>query len=219
MSRPTYRAVIFDMDGTIIDNMRYHGLAWLTVAQKLGSSLTLESFEREFAGKKNEELVPLLSPTPLSDEQVAHIAEEKELLYRASYAPHLAPLPGFTELTVQLRAAGIKLLVATAAPRANRDFIFDGLALHDVFDAVVGAEDVTRGKPHPDIFLRAAELAGVPPSECLVFEDAVNGVLAARAAGMDVVAVLTTTPADVLAAAGARWTVDDYRSVPGELFR
>ncbi|MET0285102.1 MAG: beta-phosphoglucomutase family hydrolase [Polyangiales bacterium] len=219
MSSTKYRAAIFDMDGTIIDNMRYHGIAWLTVAQKLGASLTLESFERDFAGKKNEELVPLLSKTPLSDDEVARIAEEKEQLYRASYAPHLALLPGFTELVTKLRGQGIKLLVATAAPRANRDFIFDGLALHDVFDAVVGAEDAARGKPHPDIFLRAAELAGVPASECLVFEDAVNGVLAARAAGMDVVAVLTTTPAEVLAAAGARWTIEDYRTVPSELFR
>jgi beta-phosphoglucomutase len=217
MSFP-YRAVIFDMDGTIIDNMRFHAEAWVTVARKYGTELSAEQFEREFAGKKNEELVPLISKVPLSAEDVQRIAEEKEQLYRSAYAPHLAPLPGFEALLVTLRAGGSKLLVATAAPRANRDFVFDGLALHDAFDAVVGAEDAARGKPHPDIFLRAAELAGVPPSECLVFEDAVNGVLAARAAGMEVVAVLTTAPAKSLIEAGARWTIQDYRALPRELF-
>jgi beta-phosphoglucomutase len=214
----SYRAVIFDMDGTILDNMRFHAEAWVTVARKLGSALTAEQFERQFAGKKNEELVPLLSERELSDEEIARVAEEKEQLYRAAYAPHLVPLAGFRELVQALRAKGIKLLVATAAPRANRDFVFDGLALHESFDGVVGAEDAARGKPHPDIFLRAAELAGVPPAQCLVFEDAVNGVLAARAAGMEVVAVLTTTPAELLTAAGARWTIPDYRALPSELF-
>ncbi|HEX5661459.1 MAG TPA: HAD family phosphatase [Polyangiales bacterium] len=215
----SYRAVIFDMDGTIVDNMRFHSEAWATVARKLGSTLTPEQFERDFAGKKNEELVPLLSAQPLSAEEVARVSEEKELLYRAAYGPHLAPLAGFRELVASLRAQGMKLLVATAAPRANRDFVFEGLGLHSVFEGVVGAEDAARGKPFPDIFLRASELAGVPPGECLVFEDAVNGVLAARAAGMDVVAVLTTTPAELLAAAGARWTVTDYRTIPAEVFR
>jgi beta-phosphoglucomutase len=213
-----HRAVIFDMDGTLVDNMRFHAEAWLTVAQKLGSTLTVESFEREYAGKKNEELIPLLSEAPLSEAEIARIAEEKEQLYRAAYAPHMAPLAGFSELVAALRVQGIKLLVATAAPRPNRDFTFEGLKLHDVFDAVVGAEDVTRGKPSPDIFLRAAELAGEPPSACLVVEDAINGVRAGRAAGMDVVAVLTTTPAELLRAAGARWTIPDYRSFPRELF-
>jgi beta-phosphoglucomutase len=217
MSFP-YRAVIFDMDGTMLDNMPFHAQAWITVARKLGTELSVPRFEREFAGKKNEELIPLLSPVPLSAEEVQRIADEKEQLYRSAYAPHLAPLAGFEALLLTLRSWGIKLLVATAAPRANRDFVFDGLALHDAFDAVVGAEDAARGKPHPDIFLRAAELAGVPASECLVFEDAVNGVLAARAAGMDVVAVLTTTPAELLTQAGARWTISDYRALPGELF-
>ncbi len=213
-----YRAVIFDMDGTIIDNMRHHADAWITVARKLGSPLTYEQFERDFAGKKNEELVPTLTRDVLTAQDIDRIAEEKEVLYRASYKPHMAPLPGFRDFIVRLKALGVPRLVATAAPRPNRDFIFDGLALHEDFDWVVGAEDVTRGKPFPDIFLRAAALAGLPPEQCLVFEDAVNGVRAGRAAGMDVVAVLTTTPAEVLKQAGARWAIDDYRTLPPELF-
>ncbi|HEY6877268.1 MAG TPA: beta-phosphoglucomutase family hydrolase [Polyangiales bacterium] len=212
-----HRAFIFDMDGTIVDNMRYHAEAWLVMAQKLGSELTLEAFEREFAGKKNEEIIPLLSPRPLSAEEIARIAEEKEQLYRDAYGPHMSLLPGFAALIDALREQGVRRLLATAAPRDNREFLFDGLGLHGFFDAVVGAEDVARGKPHPDIFLRAAALARVEPAECLVFEDAINGVLAGRAAGMDVAAVLTTCSQEALERAGARWTFADYRTLPSEL--
>jgi beta-phosphoglucomutase family hydrolase len=214
-----HRAVIFDMDGTIVDNMRYHAEAWLKVAQKLGAQLTIERFEREFAGKKNEEIIPLLSGRTLTDAEVQAIAAEKEALYRAAYAPHIAPLAGFAELLAKLIQRGIPRVLATAAPRENREFIFDGLGLHASFDAVVGAEDVARGKPHPDIFLRAAQRVDVSPSECLVFEDALNGVAAGRAAGMDVVALLTTAPAELLKRAGAQWTIADYRALPPELFR
>lgn len=214
-----YRAAIFDMDGTIVDNMRFHSEVWLELAAQLGTPVTSEQFEREFAGKKNEEILPLLSKRPLSVEESARIAADKEALYRKAYAPHLAPLAGLTDLLSLLREHGVPCAVATAAPLENRDFILDGLSLREQFSAVVGAESVTHGKPHPDIFLHAAQALNTPPADCLVFEDAINGVLAARAAGMDVVGVLTTTPANILREAGARWTIDDFRDLPGELRR
>jgi beta-phosphoglucomutase len=217
--RPSARlkAAVFDMDGTLLDNMRYHNRAWLEMVRRLGVSATEEQFERHFAGKKNEEIFPELLGRPVEGEELARLADEKESLYRELYRPHLAPLRGARELLERLRASGLRLAVATAAPPGNRTFALDGLMLRPLFEHVVGAEDVKRGKPFPDIFLAAARALGVEPEACVAFEDAIQGVRAARAAGMLAVGVTTTTPAELLKEAGAQWTLTDFSRLPAEL--
>jgi beta-phosphoglucomutase len=217
---PPPSAVLFDMDGTLVDNMRFHVQAWVSMASALGiSGQPEERFEREFAGKRNEEILPVLLGRPLSAEEATRLAEQKEAHYRQLYAPHLVALRGAPELLSRLHRLGRRLAVATAAPAANRDFVLDGLALRPFFSRVIGAEDVTRGKPAPDIFLASARALGVEPSTCVVFEDAINGILAARAAGMFAVGVTTLIPEQTLREAGAHWVIRDFASLPEDLER
>jgi beta-phosphoglucomutase len=215
-------AVLFDMDGTLVDNMRFHVQAWVSLARALGidaAGAPEERFEREFAGKRNEEILPALLGRPLPPEEVARLADQKEAHYRELYGPHLVALRGAPELLTRLRERGRGLAVATAAPSANRDFVLDGLRLRPFFSRVIGAEDVTRGKPAPDIFLATARALEVEPSGCVVFEDAINGILAARAAGMFAVGVTTLVPEQTLREAGAHWVTRDFASLPEDLER
>jgi beta-phosphoglucomutase family hydrolase len=209
-------AVIFDLDGTLVDNMRFHVQAWVAMSRSLGIETPAERFEREFNGRRNEEIFPALLGRPVPPEELARLSEQKESHYRALYAPHLAPLRGARELLVRLRDAGLGLAVASAGPRPNRAFVLDGLQLRPFFSHVVGAEDVTRGKPAPDLFLAAARALGVEPAACVVFEDAVHGIHAARTAGMIAVGVTTLTPAEVLREAGAHWVTSDFASLPAD---
>ena len=210
------RAAIFDLDGTLVDNMAFHLRAWQAIGQKLGHAITAEQFERDFAGRKNEEIIPRLLGRLVPPDELHALAEEKESAYRELYRPHLAPMAGAVELMDKLAAKGLKLAIASAAPAANRALVLEGLGWHSRFVAVVGGEGL-RGKPAPDIFLASAERSGVAPAECVAFEDAVNGVASAHAAGMRVAGILSTTPAELLRQAGATWTARDFRALPVEL--
>jgi beta-phosphoglucomutase family hydrolase len=214
---PPLRAAIFDMDGTLVDNMAYHNHAWEVISARLGVPMSAERFQRSYAGKKNEEIFPELLGRPLAPAELDALADEKESLYRELYRPHLALTRGVADLIRGLREAGVPLAVATAAPRANRDFVLDGLGLRGTFTRVVGAEEVRRGKPAPDMFLLAAEGLGVAANACIVFEDAANGVRAALAAGMVAVGITTAAPAADLLGAGAAWAAPDFASLPPEL--
>jgi HAD superfamily hydrolase (TIGR01509 family) len=135
----------------------------------------------------------------ITKESSAELDAEKEALYRELYGPHLEAVPGFDRLIANAKADGVALAVATAAPNDNIVFTLDGLDLRKHFKAVVGAADVARGKPNPDVFLLAAERCGVAPEHCIVFEDAPLGVEAARRAGMRAVVLTTTLPAEAFA--------------------
>ncbi|HEU4382097.1 MAG TPA: HAD family phosphatase [Anaeromyxobacteraceae bacterium] len=213
------RAAVFDLDGTLVDNMAFHGRAWVATAERLGVQATRDQFEREWAGKTSPEIFEILLGGPQPAAVAAKLAAEKEAAYRELYLPHLAPLPGLFPFLARLRSAGVRVALATAAPAENRDFILGALGLERAFEVVQGPEGVARGKPAPDIYLSAAARLGLEGGACVAFEDAVNGVRAARAAGMAVVAVLTTAAEADLRAAGASFAIRDYASLPGELER
>jgi beta-phosphoglucomutase family hydrolase len=193
------RAFIFDMDGTIVDNMAFHTKSWLAFFARRGQQLDADAFFKATAGRQGKEIMRAHLGEHLSDDEAATLDLEKESLYRELYAPHRKTVDGFDELVEQAKLRGVALAVATAAPNANIEFTLDGLDLRRHFDAVVGAADVARGKPNPDVFLKAAERCGVAPEHCIVFEDAPLGVEAARRAGMRAVVLTTTLPADAFA--------------------
>jgi beta-phosphoglucomutase family hydrolase len=190
------RAFIFDMDGTIVDNMAFHTKSWLEFFARRGKQYDPEAFFRETAGAQGREILRERLGPDIPDEEIAVLAQEKDALYREMYGPHRAAIQGFEDFVTQADAQGVALAVATSAPPLNIVFTLDELDLRRHFATVVGAADVKQGKPHPDVFLKAADRLNVPPADCIVFEDAPMGVEAARRAGMRAVVITTTLPAE-----------------------
>lgn len=193
-------AAIFDWDGVIVDSSRAHERAWELLAAETGRALPEGHFRAGF-GRKNDVIIPEILGWSVAADEVARLGRRKEELYREVLgASDLAPLPGVREFLARLAAAGVPCAVGSSTERRNIDTLLATLGLGDVFRALVTAEDVTRGKPDPEVFLRGAERLGVPPARCVVFEDALAGLAAARAGGMAAVGVATTHPAAALAA-------------------
>jgi HAD superfamily hydrolase (TIGR01509 family) len=181
-------AAIFDMDGVLVDNAVYHERAFAEYFASFGVVLKPEMY-----GRGNDELMAELFPDA-DDELRRRYADGKEAYYRQIYAPHIRPVAGLTGLLAELRRNGVPTAVGSSAPMANIDFVLDTLDLRRYFDTVVVAAMVAKAKPAPDIYLRAAELLHTPPARCVVFEDALAGLAAARAAGAKVVGVATSLP-------------------------
>jgi beta-phosphoglucomutase len=203
-------AAIWDVDGTLVDTAELHFDAWVELAREIDRPFTRADFAATF-GRRNPEIIRGLFDEQATDARVAEIGERKELRYReAAVRAGVTLLPGAAELLRGLRAAGWPQAVGSSAPRANLDLILDLTNTRPYFQAVVAMEDTTRGKPDPQVFLTAAAKLGVPPSRCVVFEDAVAGVQAAAAAGMKCVAVrfVGHHPAEALRAAGADRVVE-----------
>jgi beta-phosphoglucomutase family hydrolase len=194
------RAFLFDMDGTIVDNMGFHTDSWVEFFKRRDRTIDRDAFFLATAGRHGREIIRDEMGAHLTEDEVVALNSEKEVVYRELYGPHLKTVAGFEALVLAARADGVKLAVATAAQTSNVTFTLDGLDIRKHFDAVVTAADVPRGKPHPDVFLEAARRVGALPEHCIVFEDAPLGVEAARRAGMRCVVITTTLPASAFAA-------------------
>jgi len=213
----TVKAFIFDMDGTIIDNMRLHRRLWLQTLEKYGAYTDEESFSRTTTGRTNPEILRMYLGATLTGERIHKIGMEKEALYREIYRPHLQALAGLNPFFEKVHKLGIPIALATAAPAVNVDFILDGLEIRKYFHAILDAEAVRNGKPHPEIFLNAAQKLDVHPQGCLVFEDSLAGIEAARRAGMRVIALTTSHPAeDLLKYGHVICAVPDYTALDPE---
>ena len=203
------KAYIFDMDGTMVDNVPYHVQAWKEFSRKYGNELS----ERDvvaWMGMTNRDYQRRILGREVGDEESRLMSEEKEVIYRELYRPHMKPAPGLLGLLDRAQSEGVRLAVASGAPRGNINFILDGLDLRRYFPVLVDDSLYARGKPDPECFLTAAGMLGAEPRDCTVFEDAVKGIQAGKAAGMKVVAVALRTPADELLAAGADVAVKSF---------
>lgn len=186
-----YSALLFDMDGTMIDNMVIHHETWRDLLKTIGHEWSLEQVKERVWGK-NEEIFERLFPGKYSQEEKLQLATRKELAYIERYRSQITLLPGLEPLLCAAKKAGLKTAIVTAAPRMNVDFAYESLQLSRFFDTVVHADEVSRGKPDPEGYLTAAQRLEVEPHKCLVFEDAPVGVRAAHAAHMDAYVLLTT---------------------------
>jgi beta-phosphoglucomutase family hydrolase len=198
---PAAWAALFDWDGVVVDSSRLHALSWEDLAREEGLPLPEGHFKLGF-GRKNEAIIPEILGWAADPGEVRRLSLRKEELYRQSVRETgLDLLPGVRTWLEILRGAGVPCVIGSSTVRANIEAVLDPLELGDFFSGVITGEDVRDGKPHPEVFLRAAGLTGLSPGRCVVFEDAAVGIEAARAGGMRVVAVTTTSPASALAGA------------------
>lgn len=185
-----YKAFLFDLNGTMIDDMHYHIMAWHRILNELGASISLERTKQECYGK-NHELLERIFPGRFSFEEKEVMSLEKEKQYQQAFRPDLKLITGLDNFLAQTHHKGIKMAIGSAAIMFNISFVLDGLGIRHYFDALVSADDVTHSKPDPETYLKCAAALNVRPVDCLVFEDAPKGVEAAERCGMDCV-VLTT---------------------------
>ncbi|MBL7815045.1 MAG: HAD family phosphatase [Saprospiraceae bacterium] len=182
---------IFDMDGTMVDNMMTHHRAWQIKLRELGLEMSLHEVHQTIHGK-NEEIIERLFGDRFTTEERRAISADKEARYREVFKEKLALIEGLSDFLNQCLAQNIPLSIGTAAPPENVQFAMDNLDLHRFFKKVINASDVTKGKPNPEVFEKAAAGMGIPLSHCLVFEDSPTGATTALNAGCPVVVILTT---------------------------
>jgi beta-phosphoglucomutase family hydrolase len=185
------RAVLWDLDGTLVDSEEYHWQSWRDTLEPEGLTITYEQFLASF-GMKNDPIMRDWLGDGYTPERAVRLADAKEADYRRLVSAHgLTALPGAREWLTALHAAGWKQAIVTSAPLANAEVMLRALDLHSVFEAVVTAEDVSHGKPDPEVFLTAAARLGVSPPRAIVVEDAAAGIEGARRAGMKSIGVST----------------------------
>ena len=188
MTKPT--AFLFDLNGTMIDDMQYHIRAWHDILNDLGANISMERMKEECYGK-NEELLERMFPGRFSEAEMKTMIFEKETAYQAVFKPELRLIKGLHEFMDKAREHSIRLAIGSAAIMFNINFVLDGVNIRNYFDAIVSADDVVLSKPDPETYLKCAAKLGLDPAGCIVFEDAPKGVEAAANAGMQCV-VLTT---------------------------
>lgn len=209
------KAAIFDMDGTLVANSPVHIRAFEIFCARYDVTDWREKLANGF-GMGNDDIMRLILPEEvIASRGLQALADEKEAIYREIYAPEIRPVAGLRDLLLRLRALGIRCAVGSSGCRANVDFVLERCGIAGFFDARISGDAVTRCKPDPEIYLKAAEALDVTPGECIVFEDAKAGIEAARRAGAGrIVALATTLPREtLLAEADADRIVDDFTQV------
>jgi beta-phosphoglucomutase len=205
-----YTALLFDLNGTIIDDMDYHIKAWYRIFNELGANITIERTRDECYGK-NDEVLERVFPGRFSENEKNKLSDEKEKQYRQEFKPHLALIGGLDNFLDQAYKTGRKIAIGSAAIRANIDFVIDGLNIRHYFGAIVSADDVKHSKPDPETWFKCAAQLGVKTGECLVFEDSPKGVESARNAGMDAVVITTMHNKEEFDYNNIVSFIDDYR--------
>ncbi|GGH07168.1 HAD family hydrolase [Pedobacter zeae] len=186
------KAFLFDLNGTMINDMAFHNQAWHNIlTADLGANISFDEVKKQMYGKNQDLLERVFGIGYFSQEQIDQISIEKERRYQAAYKKHLALIAGLGQFLEKAKQTGIQMAIGSAAIPFNINFVLDNLNIRSYFKAIVSAEDVVNSKPDPETFTKGAEILGVAASECIVFEDAPKGVEAAQNAGMKCVALTT----------------------------
>ena len=199
LSKSNRWAAIFDMDGTLVDNTPYHFKSWQALFKKHDKGeLSKQTYYTDTSGVPVMTTMKRLFGSDHDERGLKELFNEKEEFYRKEYAPHLVAINGLEDFLSALKSDGVKMAMATSSTVEDINFILNKIPIRDDFDEIVNSSMVSRPKPNPDIFLKAAEKLNMPPERCVVFEDSIAGIKAANAAGMKVVAITTGHTADEL---------------------
>ena len=212
------RALIFDMDGTMVDSMPAHARSWEVFTRRHNIALGVDEVLEKTTGRTGVECIRVLMGDDMPEDEAVTLINEKEALYRGFFAEDFREVAGFAEFARRAAGQGLKLAVATAGDKNNIAFALERLQLARAPDAIVGGDEGIAGKPQPDLFLEAARRIAMPPAQCIVFEDAPFGIEAARRAGMRAVAICSTHDADELAGPHVVAQVRDYEELMNSQF-
>lgn len=206
------KAFLFDLNGTVIDDMQFHIQSWYQILNSLGATISYEETKLQCYGK-NEELLERIFPGRFSAEEMNEMIIEKERRYQENFRPYLKLIDGLGEFLEDAYQDNIKMAIGSAAIPFNIDYILDGLNLHKYFPVVVSAYDVMESKPHPETFLQCAQKLNVASGDCIVFEDSPKGVEAAARAGMKAVVITTMHTPDEFYGDNIICFIEDYKGL------
>jgi beta-phosphoglucomutase len=195
-------AVIFDMDGVLVESNSFHIQKWVDFLDEQGIRYDPEELPKQVLGLRNDHVFRFFFGPEMKKEEIAQLNEEIETRFRSAFRAHAKPLPGLESLIRQCHLAGILMAVASSAMAKNVEFVVDALGFNAYFRFLVSGDEVQHPKPHPEIYLRTAEKLGLPPAACVAFEDSFVGIEAAKNAGMKCVAIASTFPDEELRAHG-----------------
>jgi beta-phosphoglucomutase len=196
----SHRAVLWDMDGTIVDSSYHHKIAWRETLRKRGMQFTEEDFRYVF-GRRNDENIRKFMGNQISQQEIENIGAEKEITFRRLIKDSIKPFPGVIELIKSLAEVGFQQAIVSSAPIENIRLITEALGIKSYFRVIISGDDVTKGKPNPQAFLLAAKRLGIEAQGCVVIEDAVTGITAAKSGGIHCIAVASTEHKEHLSSA------------------
>ena len=206
-----YKAFIFDMNGTMIDDMQYHEEAWYHIlVNRMKVNLTRQQVKSHMYGKNEEMFDRVFGPGKFSKEEIDAIVMQKETQYQKDFLPDLKLIKGLDALLAKAKSSDVKMAIGTAAIPYNVNYVLDNLNIRSYFPVIITANDVAVSKPNPDVFLKAAGELGIAPNECLVFEDSPKGIEAARHGGMQAVGITSYHTAEELKNDNVLCVVNDY---------
>ncbi|MEY8758845.1 HAD family hydrolase [Chryseobacterium tongliaoense] len=203
------KAIIFDMDGTLVDNIPYHEESWIIFLRHHGIDIKREHFGAQNHGTLDEMIIRFFGDD-LSESRIYELGQLKEKAYQDLYKDHIREVNGLTPFLRKLNQADIKTGLATMGIPSSIDFILNGLNIRNYFYAITGGVEVSKGKPDPEIFLKTVEKLQIGNKDCLVVEDSMGGIKAAYDAGLKVIGITTTHSEEELMDNGCSYVINDY---------